>query len=187
MALVGLVSGTAGAAVPAPMAPVIGWMAIRPETTLVAPTVLANAGAAFEPTTVLPVEVRPVVALPAAPVIVETVTTTTVMAPSTDRSLRAMASWYCRAGVSPCMTIHPDTAGFDAYAAAGPRLRAAICGVQSCTSWRGRIVTVNGVRVRLSDWCQCGWHQSWEKAIDLYYDVWLRAAKPTGGRVVIRW
>lgn len=181
MALVGLVSGTAGAAVPGPMAPVIGWKAIRPEMTLMAPTVLANAGAAFEPTTVLPVEVRPVVALPVAPVIVETVTTATVVeAPSTGRSLRGNASWYC--GPSAPICAHGFPMG-GAYAAAGPRLRAAICGVQSCTSWRGRTVSVNGVRVRLIDWCQCYWHQANEKIIDLYYGVFTR----TGGRVVIRW
>lgn len=81
------------------------------------------------------------------------------------------------------MAGHPDTSGFDAYAAAGPGLRAAICGTQSCTSWRGRIVTVDGVRVKLVDWCQCFWHDPNEKLIDLYYDVFKR----TGSKVTIRW
>jgi hypothetical protein len=99
-------------------------------------------------------------------------------------SLTGKASWYCKAGRSPCMKIHPDTAGFDAYAAAGPRLRAAMCGGnQASNCWRGRIVSVNGVRVILADWCQCGWHQSWEKVIDLYHDVFV----VTGGQVTIRW
>jgi hypothetical protein len=76
------------------------------------------------------------------------------------------------------MTAHPDTGGFDAYAAAGPRLRNAIG-----SSWRGRIVTVNGVRVTLVDWCQCYQGQANEKLIDLYRDVFL----VTGGSVTIRW
>jgi hypothetical protein len=71
----------------------------------------------------------------------------------------------------------------DAYAAAGPKLRAAICGVQSCTSWRGRIVYVDGQRVKLVDWCQCHYHESSEKLIDLYYDVF----RLTGSSVTIRW
>ena len=65
-----------------------------------------------------------------------------------------------------------------AYAAAGPRLRAAIG-----SSWRGRIITVNGMRVQLIDWCQCYQGQSNEKLLDLYYDVYAR----TGSRVVVRW
>jgi hypothetical protein len=95
-----------------------------------------------------------------------------------DGSLRGLASWYCRAGSSPCHYQYPDTGGFDAYAAAGPRLRAAIGG-----NWRGRIVSVNGIRVKLVDWCQCYKGQRHEKVIDLYYDVFRRA----GGTVTIRW
>lgn len=69
-----------------------------------------------------------------------------------------------------------------AYAAAGPRLRAAICGSQSCTSWRGRTVYVNGIAVRLIDWCQCHWHESNEKIIDLYKSVFDQV----GSTVTIR-
>lgn len=93
------------------------------------------------------------------------------------------ASWYCQAGRSPCAKGYPDRTGTDRYAAAGPALRAAICGVQSCTSWRGRTVIVNGQPVKLIDWCQCYWHQSIEKVIDLYHDVFVL----TGGRVTISW
>lgn len=47
----------------------------------------------------------------------------------------------------------------------------------------GRIVYVNGVRVKIIDWCQCYKGTSEEKLIDLYYDVYLL----TGGNIKIRW
>jgi hypothetical protein len=97
--------------------------------------------------------------------------------------LSGLASWYCKAGRSICHNAYPDTTGFDAYAAAGPGLRAAICGDQSCTSWRGKTVTVNGIPVKLVDWCQCYWKQPHEKLIDLYWDVF----NVTGGNVIIGW
>jgi hypothetical protein len=92
--------------------------------------------------------------------------------------LRGPASWYCRAGVSPCTNTNPDLGGFDAYAAAGPKLRAAIG-----PSWRGTIIYVDGIRVRLIDWCQCYRGEPHEKLLDLYYDVYAR----TGTAVTIRW
>jgi hypothetical protein len=92
-------------------------------------------------------------------------------------SISGFASYYCRAGSSPCTYTHPDGPGFDAYAAAGPRLRAAL------GSWRGRIVIVDGIRVKLIDWCQCYQGQSNEKLLDLYYDVYSR----TGTKVTISW
>jgi hypothetical protein len=98
--------------------------------------------------------------------------------PETSHVLRGPASWYCRAGVSPCTYTHPDGGGFDAYAAAGPKLRAAIG-----PSWRGTVVLVDGVRVKLIDWCQCFKGEPQEKLLDLYYDVYAR----TGGSVTIRW
>ena len=100
------------------------------------------------------------------------------VASSTGNVLRGPASWYCRAGVSPCTYTHPDVGGFDAYAAAGPKLRAAIG-----PGWRGTIVLVDGVRVELIDWCQCFKGEPQEKLLDLYYDVYSR----TGGSVTIRW
>jgi len=101
---------------------------------------------------------------------------------STGHSLHGNASWYCnnnasRGPISSCHYQYPDTGGFNAYAAAGPRLRAAL------GNWRGRIVTVDGVRVKLVDWCQCYKGRSYEKLIDLYLDVYRR----TGGSVTIRW
>jgi hypothetical protein len=95
-----------------------------------------------------------------------------------SHSIHGLASWYCRAGVSPCTVTHPDGGGFDAYAAAGPRLRAAIG-----SGWRGTVVSVDGVRVKLIDWCQCYKGEPQEKLLDLYYDVYRRV----GGNVTIRW
>lgn len=101
----------------------------------------------------------------------------------TSHVLRGPASWYCnrspsRGPVSPCHDAYGDSAGFDAYAAAGPALRAAIGG-----DWRGRVVSVDGLRVRLVDWCQCYEGQANEKVIDLYLDVY----RSVGGSVTIRW
>lgn len=98
--------------------------------------------------------------------------------PKTTHAISGAASWYCRAGVSPCTNDYPDDGGVDAYAAAGPRLRAAMG-----SSWRGRIVYVDGLRVQLIDWCQCYEGQSNEKLLDLYYDVFVR----TGSGVTVRW
>ena len=98
--------------------------------------------------------------------------------PATSHRISGVASWYCRAGVSPCTNGYPDGSGVDAYAAAGPRLRAALG-----SSWRGRIVYVDGLRVRLIDWCQCHAGESNEKLLDLYFDVYARV----GGSVTVRW
>jgi hypothetical protein len=99
-------------------------------------------------------------------------------APKTTHALSGLASWYCRAGVSICTAGYPDDGGVDAYAAAGPDLRAAIG-----SGWRGKIVYVDGLRVRLIDWCQCYHGEPHEKLLDLYYDVYARV----GGNVTIRW
>lgn len=105
-------------------------------------------------------------------------------APRLAHSARGLASWYCKSGRSICMAAHPDTRGFDAYAAAGPALRRAMCGSSKSNCWRNRIVSVNGIRVKLADWCKCtGGSVGNEKLIDLYWDVF----KKTGGNVTIRW
>lgn len=96
----------------------------------------------------------------------------------TKHRISGGASYYCRAGSSPCTSGYPDGSGFNAYAAAGPRLRAALG-----SSWRGRIILVDGVRVKLIDWCQCYQGEANEKLLDLYYDVYAR----TGSSVTIRW
>ena len=103
-------------------------------------------------------------------------TSSTAMA--TSHRMAGVASYYCRSGSSPCTAGYPDGARFNAYAAAGPRLRAALG-----PNWRGRVILVDGYAVKLIDWCQCYEGQSNEKLLDLYYDVFAR----TGSSVTIRW
>ena len=107
--------------------------------------------------------------------------------PKTTHSISGRASWYCNSdnGSLPrsiCHNAYPDGPGMDAYAAAGPGLRAAIG-----ASWRGTRIVVCGrkcVVVRLVDWCKCtGGSVGVEKLIDLYSDVY----QLTGSRVTIRW
>jgi len=106
------------------------------------------------------------------------------VAPKTTHAISGRASWYCNADnpndpYSICHNAYPDGPGFDAYAAAGPGLRAAIG-----ADWRGTIVYVNGIRVKLIDWCKCtGGSVGVVKLIDLYNDVFVR----TGSNVTIRW
>jgi len=125
---------------------------------------------------------RPVIKLPNKPIVeVQHHVDRSRPEASIGRSISGQASWYCRAGVSACRYAYPDGPGFDAYAAAGPKLRAAL------GDWRGRVVTVNGIRVKLIDWCQCSKGKPGEKIIDLYFDV-ARALGITGvGPVTIRW
>ncbi len=111
---------------------------------------------------------------PAKPIVV----TVPPPAPRTTHAIRGNASYYCRAGSSPCTVDHPDRSGVQAFAAAGPRLRAAMG-----SGWRDSIVYVDGIRVKLIDWCQCYKGESNEKLLDLYYDVFSR----TGSPVVVRW
>jgi hypothetical protein len=101
----------------------------------------------------------------------------------TSHVLKGLASWYCnndgsRGPISSCHYQYPDTSSYNAYGAAGPKLRAALG-----SGWRGKVVLVDGLRVKLVDWCQCFQGQSNEKLIDLYLDVYER----TGGSVTIRW
>lgn len=110
----------------------------------------------------------------------------------TSNSISGKASWYCRAGQSVCVTGHPDTRGYDAFAAAGPQLRLALGGgidVHAPQPWKGRIVFVDGIRVKLIDWCACLLHDPNEKIIDLYHDVFFgdRDHAGAGGQVTIRW
>jgi hypothetical protein len=106
---------------------------------------------------------------------------------SRPHSISGRASWYCNADdpsvpLSICHNAYPDGPGFDAYAAAGPGLRAALG-----AGWRNTVVLVCGRRcvdVRLVDWCKCtGGSVGTVKLIDLYEDVYTR----TGGNVTIRW
>jgi hypothetical protein len=97
---------------------------------------------------------------------------------SLGRSLTGGASWYCKAGVSVCHYKYPDGPGFDAYAAAGGPLRRALG-----PTWRGSVVLVNGIRVKLVDWCGC----PEGRIIDLYWDVAHALGISGVGRVTIRW
>jgi hypothetical protein len=127
---------------------------------------------------------RPQPALPAPTPIVKDVAPP---ASRTGHSISGRASWYCNSDdpslpYSICHNAYPDGPGFDAYAAAGPALRAAIG-----SGWRGTVVTVCGrrcVAVKLVDWCKCtGGSVGVEKLVDLYEDVYER----TGGNVTVRW
>lgn len=89
--------------------------------------------------------------------------------PAPRLELRGPASWYCLPGRSAC------THGFaaaGAYAAAGPRIRAALG-----ARWRGRVVLVAGVPVRLIDWCAC----PGGRLLDLYAGVFRRLGPLSAG------
>jgi hypothetical protein len=83
----------------------------------------------------------------------------------TGHRLAGPATWY---------RYHPG------QAAAGPRLRAALG-----AHWRGRVVAVNGLRVRLTDWCAC----PYGRVIDLHVGDFARLARPSTGvlRVSVSW
>jgi hypothetical protein len=91
-----------------------------------------------------------------------------------SHSVRGVASWYCKAGVSAC---HYAYSG-GLYAAAGPALRVG--------DWRGRTVTVCGsgncVNVKLIDWCACGSG----RVIDLYSDAFSRLTSLSSGTLSVR-
>lgn len=93
---------------------------------------------------------------------------------ATERHVVAgTASWYCKPGRSVC------TAGYAAsgpYAAAGPALRVG--------NWRGRWVKVNGIRLRLIDFCACP-----RRVIDVYGSQFAKLAPLSRGviPVEVRW
>ena len=121
------------------------------------------------------------------PTLPEPKATVVTIAELWPHSISGRASWYCNyddpsVPHSICHNAYPDDAGFDAYAAAGPGLRAALG-----SGWRNTVVLVCGrrcVEVKLVDWCKCtGGSVGTVKLIDLYQDVYAR----TGGNVTIRW
>lgn len=138
-----------------------------------------------------PPESRPPVVIPAETAKILQTPKPRVETATGGHKLNGLASWYCnadasRAVLSKCVKGYPDTSDFDAYGAAGPKLRIAMGGGASTSApdpWRGKIVLVNGVRVKLIDWCQCYYRQDHEKIIDLYYDVFIE----TKGKVTITW
>ena len=104
-------------------------------------------------------------------------------AAGTSHVLSGRASWYCnndgsRAQISSCHYQYPDTGANNAYAAAGPELRAALGQLarpdgagRRAPGQARRLVPVLRRPVGL------------EKLIDLYYDVYARI----GSSVTIRW
>lgn len=156
----GTVVGTA----PTVIAPITLWTPYRmpQEARYATPTIIPVSSPIPSPSRTLRPSTRPTV----RPKIV------------TTRSLKGEATWYCAAGISRCTHGYPDRTCkgcFDAYGAAGPRLRAAL------GNWRGRSVRVNGVPVKLIDFCLCTGGPN--RLIDLYFDVW----KITGSHITIRW
>lgn len=65
-------------------------------------------------------------------------------------------------------------------AAAGPRLRAALG-----PGWRGMVVVVSGLSVRLTDWCQCFEGRADERLLDLDSRTFSRLAQLTRGLVAV--
>ena len=70
----------------------------------------------------------------------------TPVRPAAGRALRGYATWYATGPDCLC-------------AAAGPALRV--------SAWRGSTVTVNGLAVRLIDWCACGPRHGLPTLLDL--------------------
>ena len=95
--------------------------------------------------------------------------------PGGQKLLSGLASWYCGNGSActrgyPPYTCNADD-GWRCYAAAGPRIRAAL------GEWRGKRVwvTANGASVQLTliDWCGC----PNGRVLDLYSDVFAQLAR----------
>ena len=171
-----LAPAMASATDPTPFDPVEGFRPVLPPVMTLPPVTPApTAGPILEPPNAPEPTYEPV-PVPTPRLVVRIVPGAV---PRAETGISGRASYYCGNG-SPC------TSGYGpggSYGAAGPGLRAAICGVQSCTSWRGKTVYVDGVPVKLIDWCQCYWKQSHEKLIDLYYGVF----RQVGGDVTITW
>lgn len=94
-------------------------------------------------------------------------------------SVRGLASWYCKAGVSVCHYRYPPGS---MVAAACKKLRVAMG-----PGWRGRTVVVRAssgrqVTVKLVDWCG-----SATKTIDLYWEPMHRLGGTGVLRVKVSW
>jgi hypothetical protein len=94
-----------------------------------------------------------------------------------SHSVRGIATWYCKTGVSVCTSGYPG----GMYAAAGAPLRVG--------NWRGRYVKVctssRCITVKLIDWCACGNGH----IIDLYSDAFSRLGSTNQGglSVTVSW
>lgn len=126
---------------------------------------------------------RQPVVVPTPRLVVVASPTPFVRAAGGSHSVSGKASWYCLSSwPSICTKGYPESGP---YAAAGPALREAICGDRDSKCYKGKWVSVNGLRVRLIDYCQCHWNTSIEKVIDLYHGVWSDLGSPK--TVTIRW
>ncbi len=170
--LVLLTATTGGLAVvptvPQPVDPSL----FRPITVAAAPTLrptpTPRPEIIYEPNNA-PAPTRPTVKQP------EVKPKTEVKSAPAGRSATGVPTYYCRAGKSRCTRGHPDVAGNQLYAAAGPSIRIG--------DWRGRTVnvTANGktIQVKLIDWCACGG----DHFIDLYYDAFKLLGFPSKATV----
>ena len=95
-----------------------------------------------------------------------------------NRETSGKASWYCKAGVSPCHYQYPPGS---MVAAACGKLRAAMG-----PDWRGQTVSVTGngrtVELVLRDWCG-----STDKLIDLYWEPMSRLGGTGVLQVTVGW
>jgi hypothetical protein len=96
--------------------------------------------------------------------------------PRTSHSVSGVATWYCWPNGHPASVCTHGYPASGAYAAAGPELRAALG-----PHYKGKMVWVNGVTVRLVDFCACGGNH----VIDVYHSTWITIPNPS--RVTVRW
>lgn len=92
-----------------------------------------------------------------------------------ESRVSGVATWYCWPNGNPPSRCTLGFSAGGAYGAAGPELRAAL------GNWRGKVVYVNGVRVKLIDWCACGGNH----VVDVYHSTWIKIPHPSN--VTIRW
>jgi hypothetical protein len=87
-----------------------------------------------------------------------------------------IATWYCWPSGHPASRCTHGFSAGGAYAAAGPEIRAALG-----PHYKGKTVWVNGVPVKLIDFCAC----SGNHVIDVYHSTWITI--PNQSHVVVRW
>jgi hypothetical protein len=172
--LAGLFTANVGAEVPTVIAPVTGFRPVATyeapqpvETIEVAPTAIPGPWRSPEASATPRPTPRPPAPKTQKPPPAKAGTST-----SSGHRIIGVATWFCEPGVSVCTRGFPASG---AYAAAGPELRAAL------GSWRGKTVYVNGIPIKLIDWCACGG----DHVIDVYHSTWLRIPHPN--HAVVTW
>lgn len=108
-------------------------------------------------------------------------------APPADRAETSVAMPADDAIVAPKASMPAGLVGIASWyryvagqAAAGPRLRELLG-----PGWRGSIVTVGGLAIRLTDWCQCYQGTATERLIDLDARDFARLAPLARGLVTV--